>query len=63
MNIDKYKSIVTHWFAKYVKNNMAIYFDSLGVKYTLKGIKKFIGNKTINANIYRMQAYDLMICA
>ena len=30
---------------------MTIYFDSLGVKHTLKGIKNFLGNKTIKANI------------
>ena len=39
-----------------------IYFDSFGVEHIPKEIKKFIGNKTIIANIYRIQAYDLIIC-
>ena len=37
-----------------------IYFDSFGVKHIPKEIKKFIGNKNIITNIYRIQAYDLI---
>ena len=35
-----------------------IYFDSFGVKHIPKEIKKFIGNKNIITNIYRIQAFD-----
>ena len=38
------------------------YFDSFGVKYIPKEIKKFIGNKNIITNIYRIQAYDSIMC-
>ena len=38
------------------------YFDSFGVEYIPKEIKKFIGNKNIIANIYRIQAYDSIMC-
>ena len=38
----------------------AIYFDSFGVEHILKEIKKFIGNKNIIKNIYRIQAYSLI---
>ena len=31
-------------------------FDSFGVKHVPKGIKKFIGNKNITTNIYRIKA-------
>ena len=41
---------------------MAIYFDSLGVEHIPKEIKKFIGNKNIITNIYRIQAYDSIMC-
>ena len=34
------------------------YCGSFGVEYILKGIRKFIGNKNIITNIYRIQAYD-----
>ena len=40
----------------------AIYFDSFRVEHILKEIKKFIRNKNIIANIYRIQAYDLIMC-
>ena len=59
INLDEFKSIGTHWIALYVNgNNNAIYFNSFGVEYIPKAIKKFIGNKNIITNIYRIQAYD-----
>ena len=38
------------------------YFDSFGVEHIPKQIKKFIGNKNITTNIYRIQAYGLIMC-
>ena len=38
------------------------YFDSFGVEHIPKVIRKFIGNKNIITNIYRIQAYDSIIC-
>ena len=35
-----------------------IYFDSFGVEHIPKEVKKFIGNKNITTNIFRVQAYD-----
>ena len=46
----------------YVKNNEVIYFDSFGVEHIPKEIKKFIGNKDIKANVFRLQAYDSSMC-
>ena len=40
----------------------AIYFDSFGVEHIPKEIKKFEGNKNITTNIYRIQAYDSIMC-
>ena len=34
------------------------YFDSFGVEYIPKEIKKFISNKNIKTNIYRIKAND-----
>ena len=42
----------------YLKNYVAIYFDSFGVEY----IKRFIGNIIIKANIYRTKAYGSIMC-
>ena len=38
-----------------------IYFVSFGVEYIPDEIRKFIGNKNVTANIYRIQAYDPMM--
>ena len=38
------------------------YFDSFGVEYIPKEIKKFIGDKNITTNIYRVQANEPVIC-
>ena len=34
------------------------YFDSLGIEHTPKEIKKFIRNKDIITNIYRVKVYN-----
>ena len=58
INLDEYTDIGTHWIAFYTQNNDVTYFDSLGVKHIPKEIWKFIGNKNIKTNIFRIQAYD-----
>ena len=52
----------TSVYDTYVKNNKVIYFDSFGVEHIPKEIKKFIGKKDIKASIFRLQAYDSIIC-
>ena len=46
----------------YALNNNITYFDSFGVEYIPKEIKKFINISTIVTNIFRIQAYDSIIC-
>ena len=46
----------------YVKNNDITYFDSFGVEHIPKEIKKFIGSKNVISNIFRIQAYDSILC-
>ena len=43
-------------------NNNVTYFGSFGVEHIPKEIKKFIGNKNIITNIYRIQAYNSIMC-
>ena len=62
INLDEYESIGTHWIALYVNNNNLTYFDSFVAEHIPKEIKEFIGNKNIITNIYRLQAYDSIIC-
>ena len=62
INLDEYRDIGTHWVALYVNNKIVIYFDSFGVEHIPKEIMKFIGRKKIIINIYRIQAYDSIMC-
>ena len=46
----------------YVYNDVT-YFDSFGVEHIPKEIKKFIdGSLSIKTNIFRIQAYDSIMC-
>ena len=71
INLDEYENTGTHWVSLFVKANEVIYFDSFGVEHIPKEINKFIrskelgsavGNKKIKASIFRIQAYDSIMC-
>ena len=68
INLDEYESIETHWIALHVNGNNrrasydVIHFDSFGVEHIPTEIKKLIGNKNIITNIYKVQAYDSIMC-
>ena len=57
INLDEYENTGTHWIA-----NEAIYFDSFGIEHIPKEIEHAIGNKEIKASIFRLQAYDSIMC-
>ena len=69
-DLDEYSDIGTHWVALWVNINNVTYFDSFGVEHIPKEIIKFINhpssstsqNKNIKTNIFRMQAYDSIMC-
>ena len=52
----------THWVALFVKSKYTVYFDSLGIEHIPSEINKFIGNKNIKSNIFRLKAYDSIVC-
>ena len=62
INRGEYKSIGTHWIALYLNANNMVYFDSFRVKHIPKEIKRFIGDTNIITNIYRIQAYNSIMC-
>ena len=62
INLDKYSDIGTHWLALYVNIKTLTSFDSFGVQRIPKEIKNFINDKNIKANIFRIEAYDLVMC-
>ena len=63
-NLDEYSDIATHWVPLYVQNdnNTVIYFNSFGVEHIPKETKTFIKKKNIKTNIFRIQAYDSIVC-
>ena len=63
INLDEYSDIGTHWVALYVQNNISVtYFDFLGVEHIPKEIKEFAKNKNTTTNIFRIQAYNSIMC-
>ena len=56
----EYSDTGTYWIALYALKNVT-YFDSFGVEHISKEIIKCIDCFSITTNIYRPQAYDLVI--
>ena len=57
MNLDVYSDIGTPQFALYVKNNDITYLENIPME-----IIKFIENKNIRTKIFRIKAYDSIMC-
>ena len=71
INLDEYSHTGTHWVALWVSeasptdidnSDNVTYFDSFRVEHIPKEIKSFISNKNIKTNIFRIQAYDSIMC-
>ena len=62
INLDDYKSMGKHWIALYVNDKNVTYFQIFGVEHIPKEIQKMTANKNIITNIYRIQAYDYIMC-
>ena len=71
INLDEYENTGTHWVSLFVKPKYTVYFDSFGVEHIPKEINKFIRNsnttkssslKRMKSNIFKIQAYDSIMC-
>ena len=62
INLDEYSDIGTHWIALYVNNKTVTYFGSFGIEHIAKQVRKFVGNRNMISNIYRIQNYDSIMC-
>ena len=63
INLNEYSDIGTHWVFLYVYNDDVTYFDSFGVKHIPKKTKKLINRpSSMKTNIFRIQAYNSIIC-
>ena len=61
INLDEYENTDTHWVSLFVKPKYRVYFDSFGIEHIPKEVNKFINND-IKGNIFRVQAYDSIMC-
>ena len=61
-NLDEYSDTETHWIALYALNDNVNYFDSFGVEHISTKTILFIGKFKVVANIFRIQAYDSLMC-
>ena len=62
INLHEYADVGTHWIALYALNIEIIYFGSFGLEHVPNEIEKFIGNKNIKTNIFRIQANNSIMC-
>ena len=62
INLHKYSDIRTRWITLYALNNNVTYFDSFGAENIPKEIKIFIDKSIVVTNIFRIQAYDSIMC-
>ena len=62
INLDKYCNIGTHWIALYVNNKTITILIPSEPNIFRIFRTKFIHNRNIITNIYRIQAYDSIMC-
>ena len=62
INLDEYADVGTHWIALFFNRNEIVYFDSFRAEHLPEEIKGFIGNNNIKANIFRVEAYNSVMC-
>ena len=62
INLDEYADLGTHWIVLFCNRNEIVYFDSFGAEHVPEKIKKFVGNKNITANLFRVQANNSVMC-
>ena len=74
INLDEYENTGTYWVSLFVNIRFiliySVYFDSFGIEHIPKEINKFINNDTtkssaiarMKSNIFRIQAYDSIMC-
>ena len=62
INLDEYADVGTHWIALFCNKSEIVYFDIFGVESVPEEIKQFIGNKNIEANIFRVPGINSVMC-
>ena len=61
-NLDEYADVGKHRIALFSNRSEIFYFGSFDVEHVPEEIEKFIGNKNIKANVFRVQANNSITC-
>ena len=61
INLDEYANVGKHWIYLFCKRSEIVCFDSFGVEHVPEEIKEFISNDNIKANIFWVQANNLIM--
>ena len=62
INLDEYAGVDTNRVALVCNRTEAVYFDTFGFEHVPDEILKFMENKNIKANIFRVQANNSIRC-
>ena len=62
IKLDEYADVGTNWIALFCNRTEIFYFGSFGVEHVPEEIKDLVKNKNIIANIFRVQANNLVMC-
>ena len=62
MNFDEYARIGINWISLCTLSNNITYFASFGLEPIPKEIRCLIGNKNMQANMFRIQTNNLIMC-
>ena len=62
IDLDEYANTGMHWIALFCNKNEIVCFNSFGVEHFPEEIEKFLGNRNLVANIFRVQANNSVMC-
>ena len=62
INLDDKGKTGTHWIAVHLNGDDASYFDSFGIDHVPVEIVKFLRNKHLHINIFRVQSVKSVLC-
>ena len=62
VNLDERGATGTHWVAIHINGSKATYFDSFGIEHIPNEILRFLHEKDIDSNIFRVQSKKSVLC-
>ena len=62
INVREYADVGTYWIALFCRKTEIVYCNSFSAEHVSEDIKGSVANKSIKANIYRVQANNSIMC-